>query len=116
MAEIGQFLTCLTGLFLFSLRLFNGANSIFDTGIGFLHQLLCFFFGFPQNFFAGFLQIFYLRLVAGNGFFHMLFALADGLAFAFPISLVAHNVLQIFVGIDVFAADNLRSVGDYIFR
>ena len=52
----------------------------------------------------------------GNGFLHMLFALPDSLTFAFPITFVAYNILQVLVGIDVFTAYNFRSIGDYIFR
>ena len=46
----------------------------------------------------------------------MLLALADGLAFSFPITLVAYNVLQIFIGIDVFTAYNFGCIGNDIFR
>ena len=37
----------------------------------------------------------------------MLFTLAYCLAFAFPIAFVAHNVLQVLIGIDVFTAQDV---------
>ena len=74
------------------------------------------FFRFAQNILPGFLQIFDFGLITLDGLFHVLFTLAYCLAFAFPIAFVAHNVLQVLIGVDVFAAHNFRGIGDDIFR
>lgn len=62
------------------------------------------------------LQFFHFSLIAGDRFFHVLLPLADRLAFPFPVTFVAHDILKIFVGIDVLAPYNFRGVSDYIFR
>ena len=114
--EVCQFLTCLARLFLFGLRFLYCTNRIFNAGIGFLKHAFRFFFCLPDNLFPGFLQFFYLCLVTGNGFFHVLFPLTDSLTFSFPVTLVAHNVLKVFVCIDIFASYDFRSICDDIFR
>ena len=77
--------------------------------------MLHFFLRFAQNLLPGFLQIFDFGLIALDGLFHVLFTLAYCLAFALPIAFVAHNVLQVLIGIDVFTAHNFRGIGDDIF-
>ena len=42
--------------------------------------------------------------------------LVYSLSFSFPVSFVAHYVLQVFVALDIFASHYFRCVGDYLLR
>ena len=42
--------------------------------------------------------------------------LVYGLSLALPITLVAHNVLQILVALDIFRAHNVRGILDHLLR
>ena len=111
--EVGQLLACQSGLFLLGLCFLDGADGVFDACVRFLKKTFRILLRLFQNRLAVFLQFLNLGLVSGDGVFHLLFALADVLALGFPITLVAHDVLQILVGIDVFAAHDFRSIGYY---
>ncbi|MPN10279.1 hypothetical protein SDC9_157574 [bioreactor metagenome] len=54
-------------------------------------------------------------MIESDGVLHLLFPLTNVLTLALPIALVAHYVLQILISIDVFAAYNIRSIGNYLF-
>ena len=73
-----------------------------------------FFLGLGDDFLARPVQFLHFRLIACDGFLHLLLALADGLAFVFPIALVAHDVLQVFVRVDVVAPHDGGGIGYYI--
>ena len=53
------------------------------------------------------MQFLQFTFIARDSLFHHLFALVNALALVLPITLVAHNVLQIFVRIDVVTAHYL---------
>jgi len=114
--EVGQFLTCRAGTFLFSLRFLDGTNGIFNFGIRFLQQPFCLFFSFLQDFLAAAFQLLYFLLVTGDGIFHLFFPLTYVLTLGFPVTLVAYNILQVFVALDVFTSHNFRCVCNDFFR
>ena len=114
--ESAQLLACQLGAFLFSLRILDGTDGIFNACVRFLKKMFSILLRLFQNRLAVFLQFRYLCLVLGYDVLHLLFTLADVLALGFPITLVSHNVLQILVGIDIFATHNLRSIGNHFFR
>ena len=68
-----------------------------------------------QYFLPLFLQRFHFCLIAGDGFLHLLLTLPDILTFSLPVTLVAHDVLQVLVTLNVFAAHNFRRIGNDIF-
>ena len=114
--EVAQFLAGQFGAFLFCLRFLDGTDGVFDAGIRFLQQVLGIFLGFLQDGLAVLLQFLNFGFVLGNDVFHLLFTLADVLALGFPIALVAYDVLQILVGIDVFATHDFGCIGNDFFR
>ena len=115
-AEIGQFLSGLSGFLFFGLCLLDATYGVLNTCIGLLHQLFGFFFGFTDNFLARLLKYFGFSLIAGYGFLHLFFTLADVLSLRFPVTLVAYNVLQILVTLYIFAAHYFRGIGNDLFR
>ena len=49
-----------------------------------------------------------------DGLHHLLLLRVDGLPLAFPVTFVACDVKQVFVGIDVFSAHKLRGIGYHL--
>jgi len=113
--EVGQFLTGLAGTFLFGLIFLNGADGVLNLGVRLLQQLFGLFLGCSQDGLTALVQFLQLRLVSADGLFHLLLLLADILPLGLPVSLVAYNVLQIFVALYVFTAHNFRCVGNHLF-
>ena len=61
-------------------------------------------------------QLLYFLLVTGDGIFHLFFPLTYVLTLGFPVTLVAYNILQVFVALDVFTSHNFRCVCNDFFR
>ena len=57
-----------------------------------------------------------ILFVARDQLFELLFATADVLSLVFPVTLVADNVLEILVHVDVIAAHLFGGFGDDIVR
>ena len=114
--EIRQFLTGQSGLFLLGLCFLNGTDRIFNLGIRFLQQMFGILFRLFQDRLAVLFQFHHFGFVLGDDVFHLLFPLADVLALGFPVTLVAYDVLQILVGIDVFATHDFGCIGDDFLR
>ena len=77
--------------------------------------MLGLFLGCSQNGLAVLVQFFQFRFVSVDGLLHLLLLLADVLSLGLPVSLVAYDVLQILVALDIFTAHNLRCIGNHLF-
>ena len=114
--EVAQFLAGQFGAFLFCLSFLDGTDGVFNAGVRFLQQVFCIFLGLFQDGFTVLFQFLNFSFILGNDIFHLLFTLADVLALGFPIALVANDVLQILVGIYVFATHDFGCIGYDFFR
>ena len=100
--------------FLLSLRLFDGFDGIFNTPIALLQQLLCLGLCLRKNLLALPLQIVLCLLILRHHLFDILFLLTNRLAFTFPIALIPHNILQIFIALNVIRPHDFRSLSNHI--
>ena len=86
------------------------ADDVFYLLVALAKQLLGFFLGTLQYLFALLLNLLNRALIAGDAALQTFFVLMDGLSLAFPVTLVAHDVLQILVALDVLRTHNLRRI------
>ena len=77
--------------------------------------MLCVFLGFGYYFLFAALELCYFAFVSFYNLFKAFFLLVYFLAFLFPVTFVAYNVLQVFVALYVFCSSNFRSVGYHVF-
>ena len=116
LAELLQLFTNQSGLFLLGLCLFDFSDSVFYLTVRLGQQFFSLRFGTVQN---GLALAFYLfqtgiQLLASR--LQTLLVLVNGLTLAFPIALVAHDVLQVLVTLDIVRPDNLRCIIDNFLR
>ena len=97
-----EFLTDATGFLLLRLTLSNLSDGILNLLVALLQQFGCFLLRLLEDRLSASLDILDIALILGDGFFHILLALMDILALVLPVSLVADDVLQILVALDVF--------------
>ena len=65
-----------------------------------------------QNLLTLTIDLLKIALVALNMSFKRFLVLVYGLAFSFPVALVAHNVLQVFIALDIVGAHDVGGVFD----
>ena len=114
--KLVQVFTQLAGRFALGLALAYLADGVFYLAVRLAKQFLGFFFRLRQYLPAAFLQPRYLLFVAGSGLLHLFLLLVYLLPLAFPVALVAHNVLQVFVALDIVGAHYLAGVSDHFLR
>ena len=93
----------------------NFTYRILDLSIAFAQQIFCLLAGFTQNFLAILLNFADVVFVFFDGFLHLFLALMNGLALVFPVTLVANDVLQIFVTLHISRTDDLGRVANHLF-
>ena len=111
-AEVAQFLTRLTCALLLGLGLYNRAYSVLYLRISLAQQTFSLFACLLEYLLAALLEFIALFLHCTDHLIEFLLLLMYGLALALPITFVAHDILQIFVGLYVVAAHNLRRIGN----
>ena len=98
------------------MSLLDGTDGVFNLGIRFLQQVFRILFRFSQDSLAVLFQFRDFGFVLGDDVLHLLFPFPDVLALGFPVTLVAYDVLQILVGIDVFATHDFGGIGNHFLR
>ena len=96
-----QFLAGQSRAFLFCLRLADFADGVLYLLVALAQQLFGLFFRLAQYLLPLALYLVQLVFVAVDLALQRLFVLVDGLPLALPIALVAHDVLQILVALDI---------------
>ena len=103
----GQFLTHLSRAFLFCLSLLDLTDGILDLLVTLTQQLLGLLLGFAQNLLALSVDLCKFVLIAVDLALQRFLVLMDGLALAFPVALVTHDVLQVLVALDIVRAHDV---------
>ena len=113
-AEVLEFLTGGTGALAVGLALLDGADGVFDGGVGGLEQALGFLSGIGEDFALALREGGEFFLVMRDGLFEFLLAVVDVAALVFPIHFVADNVLEIFVAHHIVFAHEVGGVANDI--
>ena len=71
-----------------------------------------FLLGLPEDGLALLLQVRHLILIAHDGLLHLLLVQVDVLALALPVTLVAHDVLEVLVRIDILLSHDVGRILD----
>ena len=111
-AERGQLLAGLARLFLVGLRLADAADGVLNLCVRAFQKLVCLLLGLAQDGLAAGAELRALVLVVGDDFIQLLLLLADVLALLLPVALVAHDVLQVLVALDIVVAYDVRGIGN----
>ena len=111
-----QFAACGTRAFLLGLCLADLTDRVLDAGIGFADDALCSLFGLADNYLPLAVHGLEILFVARDQLLELLLAAADVLSLVFPVTLVADNVLEILVHVDIIAAHLLGGFGDDVVR
>ena len=111
-AEVLEFLTGGTGALAVGLALLDGADGVFDGGVGGLEQALGFLTGIGEDFALALREGGEFLLVVRDGLFEFLLAVVDVSALVFPIHFVADNVLEIFVAHHIVFAHEVGGVAN----
>ena len=93
----------------------NGANGVFNRGIGSLQHTLSFLTRIGEHLLLLLRERGEFLFVVRNGLLEFLFAVVDVLALVFPIHLVAHNVLEILVAHHIVLAHQISRIANHIF-
>ncbi len=104
-----KLLTDAAGLLLLRLTLSNLSDGILYLLVALLQQFGCFLLRLLEDSLSASLDILDVALILGDGLFHILLALMDILALVLPVSLVADDVLQILVALDVFRTHDIEA-------
>ena len=112
--EVGEVLTDHAGALLLRLCLLDVLDGLLDLGVRFLEHLLRLLLGMGDDDLALVVQFLDVLLISLDGLLHLLLVLMDALALLFPVALVAHDVLQVFVGVDVVLAHDLAGILDHL--
>jgi hypothetical protein len=99
LTELVQFFADKSGLLLLGLGLLNVANGVLYLAIGFLQKFLRLLLGPAQDSFALAFNLLDACIQSFTGSLQSFLMLMDGLALAFSVALVAHDVLQVFVAL-----------------
>ena len=116
LTELLQFFAHFAGALFLSLCLLDFADGVLYPAVGLGQQFLSLLLGTIEYLLALALYLLQIGLVALDMSLQRLLVLVDGLALALPVALVADNVLQVFVALDIVAAHNLRGVADDLLR
>ena len=111
-----KFLTQTLGLFLLRLTFTYFANGILDVTVALLQEFLSLFLSLTQYFLTLLCQFLYLLLVLGDCLFQVLLALMHVLTLVLPIALVAYDVLQVFVALDIVRTNDFACLLDHLVR
>ena len=103
-------------VFLFRLLFAYLTNGVLYLSVAFSKQFFRLFLGFSQHVLSVFFQLSHRFLILADDALKFLFAQMDVLSLVFPIALVTNDVLKIFVALDIFRPDDVRSVFDDLFR
>ena len=114
--ELLQFLADALGVFAFSLALTYLAYGVFDTSVALAQYFFSLLLGSAQYLLALYTNLLDIMFIAFYLALQLLLALMDIGALVFPVTLVAHDVLKVFVGIDIFTSYDFRSICNDIFR
>ena len=112
--EVGEILADHAGAFLLGLSLLDVLDGLLNLGVRLPEHLLCLLFGVGDDGLALVVQTLDVLLIALDGLLHLLLMLMNALAFLLPIALVADDVLQILVGVDVVLADDFAGILDHL--
>ena len=110
-----QFLAYAFGCFFFGLLFANFAYGIFYLSVALAQQFFGLFLGVSQDGLALLFYFFYARLVFLNAALQVLLVLVNGLALSLPVSLVAHDVLQVFVALNIVASHYIACILYHLF-
>ena len=97
-----KFLADAAGFLLLRLTLSNLSDGILYLLVALLQEFGSLLLRLLEDSLSASLDVLDVALILGDGFFHILLALMDILALVLPVSLVADDVLQILVTLDVF--------------
>ena len=100
-AELLQLLADLACALLLSLSLANLTDGVLNLAVSLCQQLVSLLLGTLQDLLALTLNLFEVALIALDMAFERFLMLVDGLALTLPVSLVAHDVLQVLVALDI---------------
>ena len=113
-AEVLEFLACGAGALAVGLTLLDGADGVFDGGVGGLEQALGFLTGIGEDFALALREGGEFLLVVRDGLFEFLLAVVDVATLVFPIHFVTDNVLEILVAHHIIFAHKVGGVANYI--
>ena len=111
-----QFAACGTRALLLGLCLADLADRVLDASVGLADDALRRLFGFTDNCLPLAVHGLEIVFVARYQLLELLLAAADVLSLVFPIPLVADNVLEILVHVDIVAAHLFGGFGDDVVR
>ena len=94
-------LACFLSLFFLCLSLTDSADSVFYLFVALLEHRGRLFLSLLDDILALLTETAEVRLVAGNEVIEVFLLLVDGLPLVFPVPLVAYDILQIFVALDI---------------
>ena len=92
------------------------ADRVLDASVGLADDALRRLFGFTDNCLPLAVHSLEIVFVARYQLLELLLAAADVLSLVFPVTLVADNVLEILVHVDIIAAHLLGCFGDDVVR
>ena len=113
--ELLQFLADALGVFAFSLALAYLAYCVFDTSVALAQYFFSLLFGSAQYLLALYAYLLDIMLIAFYLALQLLLALMDIGALVLPVTLVANDVLQIFVALDVVGANDVAGLAYHLF-
>lgn len=113
-AEVLELLACCTGALAVGLTLLDGADGVFDGGVGGLEQAFGFLARIGEDFALALREGGEFLLVVRDGLFEFLLAVMDVAALVFPIHFVADNVLEVFVAHHIVFAHEVGGVANDI--
>ena len=113
--ELLQFLADALGVFAFSLALTYLAYGVFDTSVALAQYFFSLLLGSAQYLLALYTNLLDIMFIAFYLALQLLLALMDIGALVFPVTLVANDVLQIFVALDVVGAHDVAGLAYHLF-
>lgn len=113
--ELLQFLADALGVFAFSLALAYLAYGVFDTSVALAQYFFSLLLGSAQYLLALYANLLDVMLIAFYLALQLLLALMDIGALVLPVTLVANDVLQIFVALDVVGAHDVAGLAYHLF-
>ena len=113
--ELLQFLADALGVFAFSLALAYLAYGVFDTSVALAQYFFSLLLGSAQYLLALYANLLDIMLIAFYLALQLLLALMDIGALVFPVTLVANDILQILVALDVVGAHDVAGLAYHLF-
>ena len=109
-----QLFSYLARLFFVGLILSNFLYGILYALITLSQKFLCLLTGALKYLLTLAFNIGQLSFITRNGFLDVFLALMNVLAFVFPITLVSHNILQVFVTLNIIGTHYLRRITNHL--